>query len=481
MRIYDTLSGKKEELPAVSLSNLPRPKRNPLRPVQKSQGLRLFVCGPTVYGDSHIGHARTYLVFDALVKYLRSESIKVSYLQNITDIDDKIIARAKEEGITPAEIAEKYLKGYYRNIKSLGITSIDTYARATDYIPEIVSQVKRLMGGGYAYKISGDGVYFDITKFSDYGRLARRTVAQAEDAESRIDESVKKRNKGDFALWKFSKKGEPSWPSELGDGRPGWHIEDTAMSEKHFGLQYELHGGAIDLKFPHHEAEIAQAESLSEKKLFVKIWMHTGFLTVHGKKMSKSLKNFVTIQEFLKKYPAEVLRLLVLSHHYRSPINYTESLAEDYRKSWNSILEFLGKVEFVERQKPRHRSYSQILKNIGIKKADELFSKALEDDFNTPKAVAAIFELINVAQPKVWQFSSSDAKATKDFVARSLKSLGFSISLLKIPSKINALAKEREKYRDNKQFVQSDALRKEIDGLGYVIEDTPVGPFLWPK
>ena len=469
MQIFNTLSGKKE-----LLSKPPKGKA----PLRETQGkLRLFVCGPTVYDHSHIGHARTYLVFDAFVKYLRSRKIKVFYLQNITDIDDRIIAAAKEKTSTPLEIAEHFGRAYIRDIKDLGVNAVDEYAQATRYIPQIVVQVQSLLQGGYAYDIPGDGIYFDISRFREYGKLSRRTALQAEDAFSRIDESVRKRNKGDFCLWKFSKAGEPAWDTEVGKGRPGWHIEDTAIAFTHFGPQYELHGSGVDLKFPHHEAEIAQAEAASGRKPFVKIWMHTGILTVHGEKMAKSLRNYITIAEYLKKHSAPALRLLVLSHHYRTPVGYTEKLARDYEKSWQGILEFLAKLRAVR----THRRLTAHSQHADTTRFVNAFRKALEDDFNTPKALAALFECMAGIQPKVWNLGPKSAEAVHSALKSALKSLGFVISLPKIPAKITTLAKDREKYRKNKQFMQADALRKEINALGYVVEDTPLGPFVWPS
>src|SRR3989344_9392375 len=284
--------------------------------------VNMFVCGPTVYDSSHIGHARTYISFDVIARYLWHLGYKVKYLQNITDIDDKIIDRAKKENKHPLKLAGEFEKIYYQDMKSLGINSVSKYAPATKYIKQIVSQVKRLKEKGFAYEIPGDGIYFDLSKLTDYGKLSGRTTEGAEDAVSRIDESINKRNKGDFALWKFSKPGEPKWKTELGEGRPGWHIEDTAITEKHFGPQYDIHGGARDLIFPHHEAEIAQMEGISGKKPMVRTWMHTGLLTINGEKMSKSLGNFITIRDFLEKQPARVLRFLMIKAHYRSPIDY---------------------------------------------------------------------------------------------------------------------------------------------------------------
>ena len=460
MKVYllNTLSGKKELVE--------KPKGRPLR---------FFVCGPTVYDFSHIGHGRTYVVFDALAKYLRSTGLDIFYLQNITNIDDKIIHRAEEEKVDFKEISKKFTQVHLKDMKSLGITAVDKYALATDYIPEIVKQVKKLIEKKHAYVIEKDGIYFDAATFKDYGKLSRRTTLQAEDGVSRIDESVNKRNKADFALWKFSKPGEPAWETELGSGRPGWHIEDTAISEKFFGPQYDIHGGGIDNKFPHHEAEIAQQESASGKKPFVKIWLHTGFLTIEGEKMSKSLRNFVTIGDFLKNHSAQVFRLMALSSHYRSPINYTQKIGNESQAKWLGILEFLAKLKVIIAQKGGE--------GIGRRNFDEFqakFNESLADDFNTPKAFGELFTLMAFVNPRIWKASKSEAKEIYSSISAALKSLGFKIEFPEIPRKIAVLFKEREELRRNQQFTQSDRLRKKINDLGFGIEDTPLGPFAWP-
>ena len=338
IKLHDTLSRKDKRL-------------NP----RSGKKIEIFVCGPTVYDYSHIGHARTYIAFDAFVKYLKSQSYEVRYVQNITDLDDKIIARAGELGQSAETLAQNFEKEYYHDMETLGVDSVDKYARATDYIPQIISQVQRLIDKGYAYEIEKDGIYFDISKFKNYGKLSGRTSEQAEDAVSRIDESVEKRNKGDFAIWKISKPGEPKWKSPWGEGRPGWHIEDTAITETEFGAQYDIHGGARDLLFPHHESEIALMEALSRKSPLVNYWTHTGFLTVHGEKMSKSLGNFITIHEFLKMHAKETLRLFVLSSHYRSPIDYSEQAVSQAETNVKRLAEFYDKVAKLAQKSPAVR------------------------------------------------------------------------------------------------------------------------------
>ncbi|MDO8602082.1 MAG: cysteine--tRNA ligase [bacterium] len=459
IKIYNTLTEKKETL-----------RKTGKRP------LKLFVCGPTVYDHPHIGNARTFVMFDLFVKYLRHRGREVFYLQNITDIDDRIIIRAQEQKTTSEKIAREYEALYFQYMKDLKVTAVNKYARATDYIPQIISQVKILMRKGHAYKIEGDGIYFDLTTFPDYGKLAHRTVADANAGISRIDESSKKRNTGDFCLWKFSKPGEPKWASELGAGRPGWHIEDTAISDHFFGPQYDVHGGALDLKFPHHEAEIAQQESASGKKPFVKIWMHAGFLDVNGQKMSKSLGNFITVPELLKTCPADVFRMAILSHHYRSPMDFTKELIETAKKNLYSFGSLIAKLERVTGPLPKTKKAK-----VNLKAYEKNFWNALDDDFNTPKAIAVLFDLINEINKALKTLSREDAEKIKAFLISTLKVFSIDELLPKVPPQVVQLSQRRELFRRSKQFVQSDELRKQIEVLGYVVEDTPQGPLVLPK
>src|SRR3989344_1538995 len=411
LKVYNTLKREKEEF-------------KPL----KDKKINLFVCGPTVYDYSHIGHAKTYLQFDLIVKYLIYKKYKVFYLQNITDIDDKIIKRAKELNITFDKLAKEYEKYYYEDMNSLKVNSVDKYARATDYIKDIVSQVERLVKKGYAYKIS-DGYYFDLKKFSDYGKLSGRTTLGEEDAVSRIDENSEKKNKGDFCLWKFSKADEPSWDTKLGKGRPGWHIEDTAITEHFFGPQYDIHGGAKDLIFPHHEAEIAQMESISGKKPLVKYWLHTGFLNVQGSKMSKSLRNFITIREALKKYDYKVLRFFFFTNHYRKPIDFSDANLKQAKNSLERIK------EFISRSKGKKGNVNKEL----IEKARKSFFDALNDDFDTPKATSVLFDFIREANKN--DIGNNCYRLMKEIDA--IFDL-FDFTEERIPKEIKLLAEKRE-------------------------------------
>lgn len=459
LKIYNTLSGKKEKF---------QPK--------KGKTVNLFVCGPTVYDFSHLGHARTYIAFDMIVKYLRQQGYKIFYLQNITDIDDKIIVRSTEKKIAPSLLAKEFEKEYLNDMKNLGVNSVTKYARATDYIKEIISQVERLLKKGFVYQ-AADGIYYDISKFKNYGKLSKRTASGAESAVSRIDESKDKINKGDFCLWKFSKPDEPKWKSPWGLGRPGWHIEDTAITEKHFGPQYDVHGGARDLIFPHHEAEISQMEAISGKSPLVKYWLHTGFLTVESRKMSKSLGNFITIRDFLQKESSRVLRALVLKSYYLSPIDYNEKAIKQTKKELKKIDEFIIKLKasvFVKTTTGRQNS--KLIEDIKKK-----FNAAMEDDFNTPKAMAAIFDLISKANILIDKknLSGNDAKEILNF----LKTADYFFNFLfpkktkeKIPQNVLGLAKLREQHRKEKNWQKADEIRNKIKDKGFIIEDTEQGP-----
>ena len=459
LKLYNTLTRKKEIF---------RPLRQAQGKLQKKR-VNFFVCGPTVYDFAHLGHAKTYIAFDVIVKYLRENGFDVFYLQNITDIDDKIIAKARKERIFWKDLSRKFEKEYLKDMKVLNINSVTKYARATSHIKEIISQVKRLLKKGFAYQIK-DGIYYDISKFKNYGKLSRRTVLQAEDAVSRIDEAKDKRNKGDFCLWKGN------FANNSANNRPGWHIEDTAITEKYFGPQYDIHGGARDLIFPHHEAEIAQMEAISGKKPLVKYWLHTGFLTVKGQKMAKSLGNFITIKDFLKKYSPRVLRLFVLKAHYRSPIDYSEKEIEQVEKQLERIDEFLGKLKT---QNSKLKTTTQNLKL--IKKIEEKFKKAMEDDFNTPKALAVVFELINQGNSLIDKnfLSPTDAQKILGFLKKIDEVFCFIFwkkEKKEVPQEILKLIQKREKFRQQKKWQGADEIRKEIEKSGYKIEDTDEGP-----
>lgn len=448
LKFYNTLTREKEEFV----------------PIDKKK-VNFFVCGPTVYDYSHLGHGKTYTQFDVLVRALRYFGYEVFYLQNITDIDDKIINRAKEQNISPKELAEKFEKIYLENMTSLGNTSINKYARATDYIPQIIKQVETLIKKGYAYKTS-DGIYFETAKFKDYGKLSGRTELKEDDAVSRIDESKEKRGWNDFCLWKAEKEGEPSWEAPFGKGRPGWHIEDTAITETFFGPQYDVHGGARDLIFPHHECEIAQMESASGHSPLVKYWLHTGFLNIDSKKMSKSKNNFKTLQEMIESNISPMaFRFWVLMANYRSPMNWNQEALEGSEIALKRLYKLyieLSTPELADKGKEGGKV------NIAYQKK---FKEYLEDDLDTPRALSLLWDVI-----KDENLSSADKKATLlDF--DKVFGLGFeNLKEEKIPEEIIKLGEEREKARKNKDFKKSDELRNKINSLGYEIEDSSTGP-----
>ncbi len=437
LKLYNTLTRKKEVFKPM-----------------KDKEIKMFVCGPTVYDFSHLGHAKTYIQFDTIAKYFRWKGYKVFYLQNITNIDDKIITRAREDGDEKGwkKLSDKYEKEYLNDMKMLNVNSVNKYAPATDYIPEIISQVKRLIEKRFAYKIS-DGWYFDLSKDKDYGKLAKRTDLELNDSVSRIDENKEKRNKGDFCLWKFSKEGEPKWKADIGDGRPGWHIEDTAITEKELGQQYDLHGGGIDLIFPHHEAEIAQMESISGKKPLVRYWLHTGFLKINSQKMSKSLGNFMTIRDALEKYSPEVLRYFFISASYRQPIDFSEDKIESMKNSYERLKNIISRLKD---DKKTNKKY-----------LDE-FEKAMDDDINTPMALQVLWNLLR------------DKEADGKIGAVKKMDEVFGLELLKkeklaIPGEIKKLMDERETARKAKDWKLADKIREKISKEGYALEDTEKG------
>ena len=456
MKIYNSLTRIKEEF-------TPR----------KGREVKMFVCGPTVYDYIHIGNARTIVFFDVVAKYLSHKDYKVEYVQNITDIDDRIIKKAQEEKRDPLELANDFEKRFLADMNKIGIHSVNHYAKATDHIPEVVSQVKKLIEKGHAYLIENDGYYFDLSTFPEYGKLSGRTAEMADDAISRIDENTGKRNRGDFCLWKFSKENEPSWNTELGKGRPGWHIEDTAITEKYFGSQYDLHGGGQDLIFPHHEAEIAQQESASGLKPFVKYWMHTGFLVNKGKKMSKSLANFLSLNEALKLYSPETLHFYFLSAHYRSPLDFSEEILKQSEAAVMRINEFRNRLEQLEKVDDNHDSKNTEASWVKIE-------EAMSDDFDTPKVLGTFFELIREINSKIGKEQIATKKLL-EIINFFEKILGIVPPPTSYPAEVQKLIDQREKVREEKDFTAADKLRSQIESLGYQIDDTIYGSLVKVK
>lgn len=486
MRIYNTMSGEKEPLQALHQSRI-----------------NLFVCGPTVYDDAHIGHARTYIAFDVVARYLKYRGFSIFYLQNITDVDDKVINRARELGVEPAELARKFEKRYMEDMHALGVKNVNLYARATEHIPEIIEQVKTLVEKGYAYETE-TGVYFEEPKFEDFGKLSHQTLEAA--AKQQIEPDPTKKNPGDFSLWKKREEGkEIAWDSPWGRGRPGWHIEDTAITETYFDSQYDIHGGARDLIFPHHEAEIAQMEAASGKKPMVRCWMHTGFLNVGGEKMSKSLGNFVTIRDLLKRHDPQTFRLFVLSTHYRSPIDFNEVLLEQSRRNLERIRQLIRiideqliaerlkspdiperseipKLEEAEETKEVKGAGGAELALSGIRKR---FIDAMDDDFNTPGALSAIFDLVRETNRSINDktISSNALHDVRQQLIEFGAIMGLSFSETSAAEKeedltselIELLVEIRQKLREKKDWMLADEIRNRLRDLDIALEDTQLG------
>lgn len=407
----------------------------PLAPLNPGR-ISMFVCGPTVYDYSHLGHARTYIVFDVLAKYLRWTGEEVFYLQNITDVDDKIINRARAEGVSQNALARKFESEYFKDMRSLGVDAVSHYARATTHIPEIIDQVERLLARGVSY-VTETGVYFNVDTFDRNGELSGQRETNRI---SRVTDETKQ-NPLDFALWKLGEFGEYTWDSPWGRGRPGWHIEDTAISEKYFGQQYDLHGGGLDLIFPHHEAEIAQMESLEGRHPMVRHWVHTGFLTVRGEKMSKSLGNFITIRDALRTWNKDVLRYFILLSHYRSPLQATdEGLAQAAR-----ALDHIRAVATRDAgEDPEGR---------------RAFTDAMESDLNTPMALAAVHTLA----------ASGDLGGLREFG----EILGINF-LRETGVPIRILEEIRGELRARKQFEVADMIRARMVAAGITVTDAPL-------
>ena len=448
MEIYSTLTRDKEDFKTINQNRV-----------------NLFVCGPTVYDDAHIGHGRTYISFDTIKRYLEFKGYAVFYIQNITDVDDKIINRSKESGIPASDIARMFEKRYIEDMNKLNVTGVNLFARATDHMGEIIDQIDRLINKGFAYE-TDDGVYFEINKFEEFGKLSNRNVEELE-SHREIAETSKK-NHQDFALWKKREGAdEPTWSSPWGDGRPGWHIEDTAITEYYFGEQYDVHGGGLDLIFPHHEAEITQMEAVSGKSPMVRYWLHTGFLNVNGEKMSKSLHNFITIRDLLKDYEADTFRFFVLSTHYRSPIDFSKDSLHQSEKSLDRIRKYYELLDVDVEDEEYDCEF--------LLKHENSFFDSMDDDFNTPKAIAAIFRLINDTKNQLDDFSDDDKRAIKSFLNDVSDILGVSFEIQNVNTGsddlLNLVSEVRSELRANKQYDLSDKIRDKLQDLGYEIND----------
>ncbi|WP_297886963.1 cysteine--tRNA ligase [Sulfurihydrogenibium sp.] len=484
LKIYNTLSGKKEDFA-------------PIKPPE----VKIYTCGVTVYDYNHVGHGRSLIVFDVIRRYLRYLGYRVIFVRNFTDVDDKIINRAKNECLPFSVIADKFIKEYFDDAEKYRIEPADIEPRVTTHIPDIIKFIQDLIDAGYAYEVDGD-VYFSVRKFKEYGKLSKRSVDELL-AGARIEPGEKKKDPLDFALWKSAKAGEPYWDSPWGKGRPGWHTECCAMIFKHLGETIDIHGGGLDLTFPHHENEIAQAEALTGKP-FARYWIHNGLVTVNGQKMSKSLGNYVTLKEIYSKYDPDILRLLVLSVHYRSPLDFSWEKMEETKKAYERLKNAIDEYEILQKL-PTNDNFEGDLYS-AIQKAQSGFYSGMSDDFNTPEALASLFGLVremNILKDKAIKQGGISRKALQSYkeaadtlhnISRDIFGLFDSLQPCVKTQELKAekteekldnelielLIEIRDKARKEKQFTIADTIRNKLAEKGIIIEDTPFGT-KWKK
>lgn len=461
MKIYNTLTRKKEEF-------VP----------QKEGEVTMYSCGPTVYDYFHIGNARPFIIFDTMRRYLEYIGYKVTFVQNFTDIDDKMIRRANEEGITVQQLGERFIAEYFQDAKALGIREATVHPKATENIDAIIKLVKQLEDNGYAYEVDGD-VYFSTKKFKEYGKLSKQPLEDLE-AGARIDVSEQKQNGMDFALWKKQKPGEPAWESPWGLGRPGWHIECSAMANKYLGETIDIHSGGQDLIFPHHENEIAQSEC-AHCKPFARYWMHNGYININNQKMSKSLGNFFTVRDIAKEYDYEVIRFFMLSAHYRNPVNFSDLLMEQAKSAVERVYTCIDHLEFLlgsSEERPLTKPEEQFEKT--IEDCRGKFMMAMDDDLNTADAIAAVFDIVYAVNTGL----SNEAANAQQAVRKALdtiRELGNVLGLFtkkketSLDKEIEGLIEQRETARQEKNWAVADEIRDRLKAMNIELKDTPMG------
>lgn len=482
--VYNTLTNKKEEF-------------IPIKPPK----VNMYACGITAYDTCHLGHARAAVVFDMAVRYLRHKKFDVTYVRNYTDVDDKIINRANKENVSCDEISQRYIKEYEEDMESLGVVAPNITPKATEHIKEMIATIEKLIANGIAYETEG-GVYFSVRKFSGYGKLSGKKIDELESG-ARVDVDEAKNDPLDFALWKKAKPNEPKWPSPWGDGRPGWHIECSAMSTKYLGQPFDIHGGGRDLIFPHHENEIAQAEGASGCE-FVKYWLHNGFININAEKMSKSLGNFTSIRDVLKINDYEAVRLFLLSNHYRSPIDFTQKAMAEAVSSLDRFYETADRLYKIHPGKNTSDvPDSDIAKEVKelMSSFDAKFNEAMDDDFNTAKVVGIVFEIVRVVNKYLDAMQSPTSFAgwvvltfhhiqhvagdvlgifgsdPVDYSGRVQKRAEAIRGV--DANQIETLIAERKAARASKSFKRSDEIRNELSALGVEIKDKPDGTTEW--
>jgi cysteinyl-tRNA synthetase len=460
MKIYNTLTRKKEEFV----------------PIDKNE-IKIYVCGPTVYNYFHIGNARPFVVFDTLRKYLEYRGYRVKFVQNFTDVDDKIINKAREEGVSAGEVSEKYIEEYYKDAKALNVAKASVHPKVTENMNEIMSFVQGLIDKGYAYEVDGD-VYFSTRKFKGYGKLSKQNIEDLESG-ARIEVGEKKQDPLDFALWKAQKtEDELAWKSPWGMGRPGWHIECSVMSTKYLGETIDIHAGGQDLTFPHHENEIAQTEAQTGKQ-FANYWMHNGYITIDNEKMSKSKGNFFTVRDILSDYDGEVMRFFLLSGHYRNPINFSRELMDQAKNGLLRMQNAKNNLKHLIGNSSGNLTEAEKQNFDGLLKYKDKFIAAMDDDLNTADAVSAVFELV-----KDINTTTKDG-ATREYAEKCLSlldELTGVLGLLRekeeeggIGDEIQKLVDERQEARKGKNFARADEIRDILKARGITLEDTPQG------
>ena len=454
----------------LNIYNTLAKQKQPLTPIKPNE-VSIYVCGMTVYDYCHVGHARVMIVFDIVVRYLRHLGLKVNYISNITDIDDKIIQRANENGEDFNELTNRFIQAMQEDSDTLGVLRPDTQPKATQFIPEIIAMIQDLLKNNHAYITNSGDVCYSVLSFTDYGNLSGKKIEELRAGE-RVNVDESKENSLDFVLWKMAKQNEPSWDSPWGAGRPGWHIECSAMSTVCLGNHFDIHGGGMDLQFPHHENEIAQSEGATGEK-FVNIWMHNGFVRINDEKMSKSLGNFFTVREVLKKYQPEVLRYFILTSHYRSPLNYSDADLDSAKQALTRLYTALRGLNTNETC--IDDSYNQ------------RFTAVMDDDFNTPEVLAILFELSHVINK-----DRTDDLPLANQLASELKRLGGIVGLLQTDPEvylqgieqdsaaIEQLIADRKTARQERNWAEADRIRDELQQQGIVLEDNANGT-TWRK
>jgi len=483
IQIYNTLSRSKE----------------PFEPLEPGH-VKMYVCGPTVYDSSHIGHARSIIVFDVIYRYLTYAGYDVTYVRNFTDVDDKIINRSNELGVSTESLAEKYINEFHHDMDALNVLRPTIEPKATEHIGQIISIIENLVEKGYAYPVNGD-VFFSVSLFKGYGKLSGRKLEDME-AGARVEIDQKKQNPFDFVLWKASKPKEPAWDSPWGKGRPGWHIECSAMSEDYLGASFDIHGGGKDLIFPHHENEIAQSEAASGKT-FVKYWVHNGFVNINHEKMSKSLGNFLMIKDMIQLYHPEAIRLFLLSHHYRTPVDFTDQAIREAVIGLDKIYTLLGRVEKYLGALPDKNSEDDAKAPDPNKKFWQLFCNAMDDDFNTAQGLGVLYETVRTVNRYLDEAEDDETEESGDSLAQKtiyrnclhILKMGKILGILSESPKryfkqkkerviekqaidtqaIEQMIKERDEARKAKDFKKADFLRDQLKEMNIDIEDRPDG------